>query len=268
MTFIVVVATIVVILLIAVVIDVIYLYRNKKKVSDNMIQLEKQKVDDLIQKNEVERVTQLLKGQENERKRISRELHDDLGSMLFATQINYNNLTDELINLNQEQMILREKVFDMIDLCIAKVRSISHDLLEGSVSKLGFKEAVNQLIKSIGNSSLLTIDFDFGNTSFEKKHEIELGLFRITQELLSNTLKYAKAKHVEISVKATLTDIEFYYRDDGIGMDFQSIENSDGIGFKNMRERTKMLDGIMNIQSTPGEGMICQIKIPHGNNED
>jgi signal transduction histidine kinase len=266
--FVVVSSTILVLLLIAVVVDLIFLYQSKKRMAEKEIEIEKQKVDELLRKHEIENVNKLLQGQYDERKRISKELHDRLGNKLFGIKINYKEFAKNLQPFDEPLNDSYLYIADLLNDAIAESRRISHDLYDSSMGNINFKEVLMQLIKGIEEGTTLKINFDDGNVDLNKYPEIQKELLPITQELLSNTLKHAKASRVVISIRQLMDELIYTYSDNGIGILVAKMGESDGIGLKNMKERAKKINGILNIQNNQGKGMTCMIKLknePHEN---
>jgi signal transduction histidine kinase len=197
----------------------------------------------------------------NERKRISSELHDDLGAQLSTARMYIKNLkTSNSSNGNY----LIDYSLGIIDSSITDLRNIMDDLRASTLTEKGYIAAVEELINKI--KGIQPINFSLNHhqiiTRFDKMQEHHL--FRITQELINNTLKYAEAKNVSIEIVLREGKICLMYEDDGKGCDLKQI--IPGHGLKNIESRVKSFDGSIEFDSTPGNGLRANIEIPllHG----
>src|SRR5690606_751327 len=118
-----------------------------------------QKIDELIMKKEVESVNAVLKGQNTERRRISQELHDRLGGILFTAKLYNTNIEKKIKELKEEQKIGFGKLSELLDEAVLEVRRISHDLYTGSVANFGYEIALRQLIQALEEANGIKISF-------------------------------------------------------------------------------------------------------------
>lgn len=250
----------VVIILIAVLI--IISYRSKRQKALREAELHRRRVDDLLQRQEVENVNAMLKGQDEERKRIAQELHDRIGSILSTVKLHFSSVEEVMKALKEQQNKSYNEAVGLLDEAVDEVRRISHDLYEGSLAKFGFVTALRQLIGAIEKANVIKIDFiDTVGDSISYK-PFEQDLYRITQELLSNTLKYADAKQVTIQLNFKNGILEYMYEDDGKGFNKTAVEQSSGIGYKNIEARVGKMGGNWFLDAEPNHGMTLTIEIP------
>lgn len=265
-TFIVVASSLVVLLLIAMVFDMMLLYRNRKELADQELQLKQTQIDDLLQRHEIESVNALLKGQNNERKRIAQELHDRLGSLLFTAKLHYSQVQKAITDLQDKQEKASVEVNKLLDEAVQEVRRISHDLYESSLTKFGFKTALGQLVGVIETSNPLSIELNIETVNFTAQPEAEIELYRIVQELLSNTLKHANASKVNINLRETTRAIELTYTDNGNGFNMDSLTKGDGIGTQTMKSRADSIGAEFQINSSLGKGMEVTVSLAKNEN--
>jgi len=202
----------------------------------------------------------LMEGQELERKRLARDIHDGIGPILSTVKMNLANIEDDIVN---PAPILKEKFrrsYQMIDEAAGDLRSISHNLMPKVLSDFGLSEALETLCEKI--DATRSINVEFINTGlYDRLDEVtELGLYRICQELINNTLKYAHAKKVTLQLIKRNEAIRLMYEDDGIGFDPEKVTN--GIGLMNIENRARALAGQSVIDSRPDKGMTATIEIP------
>lgn len=254
-------STLVVLLLIAMVVDMLLLYRNKKKLADKEIELRQQKIDDLLQRQEIENVNSLLKGQNEERRRIAQELHDNLGSLLFIVKLHYGQVEKSLAELKKTNDQSYGQVNKLLDEAVEEVRRISHDLYEGSLAKFGYRTAMLQLTEAIRTANALQIKFEQSVEIPDKYRDVEMELYRISQELLSNTLKHAAVSLIEIDLSGNDSELIFKYSDNGKGFLHSETEAKGGIGLRNIRSRAERIKGKYTFESRAGEGMLFTLKL-------
>jgi signal transduction histidine kinase len=260
--FVVVVSTAAIAILLLAVIDLLLLYRNRKLKHQRELEERNRKIDDLLQKQEVENVNAMLKGQDEERKRIAQELHDRIGSILSTVKLHFSSIEDAMKVLQKQQNQSYNEAVGLLDEAVDEVRRISHDLYEGSLAKFGFATALRQLIAAIEKANIIKIDFINSIEGEVDITEFEQGLYRITQELLSNTLKYADAKQITIQLNKSDTGILYMYEDDGKGFTTAQAKESAGIGYKNIEARVAKINGSWDLDTRPGHGMTLTIEIP------
>lgn len=248
-----------VLLLLGVLFDLYILFKKRKLIAQQEIEIRENKIDELIMKKEVENMSSLLRGQNSERRRISQELHDRLGSILFTAKLYHGNtLTDNDANLTEKQED-SGKLATLLDDAVQEVRRISHDLYEGSLANFNYVVALQQLLRAIKESNELHLNLNTEGDIESLSEEIQYELYAVTQELLSNTLKHAKATKVEIEMRNE-DELIFHYHDNGKG--FNGNKQSSGIGLKNIENRVNKLGGQLTIETGPDKGTFYFITIP------
>ncbi|MEP6845204.1 MAG: sensor histidine kinase [Panacibacter sp.] len=194
----------------------------------------------------------------NERKRISHELHDDLGSQLCATRIFLNTLKNNG-NIKADRALL-ENSLSLIDTSIKDLRFIMDDLQTSTLLENGYLAATAELVNKVNQLRQINFSLSYNGIQQRLEHKKENNLFRITQELINNTLKYAHAKNVTIDVLNRDNNIVLMYEDDGNGFNPQSITK--GYGLNNIQSRSQSLGGTVAFDSWPGAGFRAIIEIP------
>ncbi len=258
--FIVVASSSVVLLLMAIVFDLFLLFRKRKIINKQEIQIRENKIDELIMKKEVESVNALLKGQNTERRRISQELHDRLGGILFAAKLYNANFEKKITELKEEQQAGFGKLSELLDEAVQEVRKISHDLYAGSISNFGYNIALKQLIAALEEANGIKIQFNSSEDTDHLDEKLQFELYAISQELLSNTLKHSGADRIEIGLSKD-RNLTFTYHDNGKSFDVNGEYK--GIGLKNIRERVARIGGILKVESSTEKGSRFTISIPN-----
>ncbi|OUR98132.1 hypothetical protein A9Q86_13815 [Flavobacteriales bacterium 33_180_T64] len=215
-----------------------------------------------LQKLENERQQSLLKatieGQERERKRLAKDLHDGIGSLLSGLNLNLKFLKNKE-NPNSEQFTFLSEASKLVDEGIENVRTVSHNLMPATLENFGLISAMEESIKSFNRIQELDVDIATVHTPFKIPNTIALGLLRVFQELLQNTIKHANASMIRVTLTYVTDFIILDYRDNGNGF---NEHNSEGIGIKNMQSRIQALDGIFYMNSKSKAGFIVNIEVP------
>ena len=215
-----------------------------------------QQLRSLQQQQKIEVTSALLRGEERERQRLARDLHDGLGGMLAGVKIRLSEMAFHTQPENPEL----QKVIRQLDHSVRELRHIAHNLMPESLTRSGLETALSDLCESAATDSTKVI-FQLMNISPAMDGQTQLILYRIVQELLANVLKHARAS--EVFVQCSQSEDIFYIavEDDGAGFDPDAADAQKGIGLANIRNRVSFLQGKMDIESAPGKGTIVNIEI-------
>ena len=196
---------------------------------------------------------------EAERIRISRELHDSVSQELFAATMILSSVVDNP-NLSSKQVISQTTLtLKILHEAQDEMRALLLHLRPAELADKPLSDGLNILVAELQAKISAKITASVAEITADKN--IENNIFRMTQELLSNTLRHAKAKHIEISFSQTKGTLVLVVKDDGVGFD-TSIEMTASQGVKNIKERTLSLGGTVEWQSAPGLGTTVKIVIP------
>jgi signal transduction histidine kinase len=204
------------------------------------------------------RITALFDGQEQERHRISLDLHDGLAQQLIAIRMTLNNLIDRK-ELNNEAKLsnLKQQITDAID----ELRKISYDLAPAGLLEFSIENALANLVNQISQNSSIEIDFSaFGDFSGINQRT-KIYLYRIVQEAIANTIKHAEATQLLIQLTETTTHYVLIIEDNGKGFEFNRNNLGLGKGLFNMQERSILLNGTFDVESIRDEGTTIRVKI-------
>lgn len=196
-----------------------------------------------------------------ERQRIARELHDSVSQQLFAMTMLLSAIQEQADNIDPVNQQLIGKVADMVDQAQAEMRSLLLHLRPISLTNQTLAEGIKQLFREL--ETKVKINFEATVTDVQLLPEVENHLFRIVQELLSNSLRHAKAQIIECHLYEKDRNIYLRFSDDGVGFDTdKELAQSGGYGLKNIQERVGQLGGSANIISFDNQGTLVQIVIP------
>ena len=207
-----------------------------------------------IKRSEEQKMNQaLFEGEQKERIRIARDLHDSVGQMLSLAKMNLSAFSDEKLQPTSQ----------LIDSTISEVRTISHNLIPEDLN-FGLFVALETLAEKINHSGTtkmsVNITEEIRNLKFEQQNE--LSIYRIVQEVVNNMIRHSGANSIHLNVTQQAQKILISIKDNGKGMDTENIENSKGIGWKNIKARVNLLDGEMKIQSEKLTGTQIEILLP------
>ena len=206
------------------------------------------------------RSTALIQGQEEERSRLSRELHDGVGQMLSAIKFSFGMLAKRP-ELSEDGLLKIVEIKELIDLSITEVVRVSNNLMPSVLRDFGLVSAIQKIIKMYQDED---VSFLFTPVGVEGRlaEEVEVGLFRIAQEAVNNTMKYADASEISI-VLENVDDkwIILMVSDNGIGFELEG-DAGHGNGILNMKERADHLRGKLNVASEKGKGTVISVEIP------
>jgi len=217
-----------------------------------------------LHRQELRKLTKkLFQTQEDERRRIARELHDEAGQALTAIKLGLDRLEEHVPtgNIHMEEEIA--EIRKMILQTSSEIRRLSYRLHPTLLSDLGLEPALNLYFKELRKRTTLGIDFHMVGFDHRLVPETETVLYRFSQEALTNTLKHAEAKQFRLSIIKSYPKIIFLAEDDGDGFDGQFAgSEQQSLGLLGMRERAHLLGGTFHLRSRPGKGTRIRIEIP------
>ncbi|MGV7213504.1 histidine kinase [Bradyrhizobium sp. UFLA05-112] len=206
----------------------------------------------------------LIHAQDEERRRIARELHDDVGQRVASLSIGLSSLRRRLPG-SQEPIRAELSQLQRLTVDLAEdMRDLSHGLHQGVLEHAGLPEALRERCEEIARDSNTSIDLDVAEGCTAVRDDVKLCLYRVAQEALRNIAKHAHARTGRISVAREDGQIVMRIADDGDGFDADASGSQCGLGLLSMRERVRMLGGTFEIKSAPKAGTVATICIPAG----
>lgn len=203
-----------------------------------------------------------IQGQENERSRLAKEIHDGIGPLLSTLKLYLESLGPDIMKCSDETQHRYESMSKLLNMLTRETRNISRALMPIAVEEFGLVAALEDMIDKVSESAKLTVHFYNSGLITRLNHENELGLYRIVQELLNNTIKYAKAHSVNIQLIRHSESIVLTYEDDGKGFNFDGVFPSGGYGLRDIQGRVKSLGGSFTFDATSGRGVVATVEIP------
>ena len=206
----------------------------------------------------------LIEAQEAERMRIARELHDDINQRLAIVAVNLRTLKEELPATEVTMGHRLEEVFARVCNLGDDVQALSHRLHSSKLEYLGLEAAANGLCKEFSEREDVNIDFRCDKVPKTIPYEVSLCLFRVLQEALHNAVKYSGGHEFGVSFKGEGNEIKLRVRDSGVGFDLNATHNGHGLGLTSMKERLRLVNGQLSIDTKPQVGTTIIARVPLG----
>jgi signal transduction histidine kinase len=213
-------------------------------------EINRQKINELQDKIQINSMQSMINGQEIERERIAKDLHDSLGGLLSTIKLKVDNIK----NKESDVRIIPDfqSATSLLDTAVSEVRSISQNLQPGALSRLGLIPAVSDLINRYDSEDGPDIIFQHFDIPTKLDQKVALVIYRIIQEILNNAIKHAGASEILVQLNREHEDIIIHIEDDGIGFDPEL--KYDSMGLENIRSRVNYLKGTIEIDSRKNEG--------------
>ncbi|AUC82195.1 ATP-binding protein [Lacinutrix sp. Bg11-31] len=229
--------------------------KRKQLLAEQESKLKTQKLATVLKEQELTSIDAMIEGQEKERQRIANELHDDLGGLMATVKLHFNVLKEK------QSPDLFNKTNVLLDEAYKKVRSIAHAKNSGVIAKQGLLKAIKDMAKKISGANKIQIEVIDHGLENRLENSLEITLFRIIQELVTNTIKHSKASQVTIHLTNHENSLNIMVEDNGIGFNTKNI-SKEGMGIHSIDKRVEHLEGNMTIESEINKGTSIIIDIP------
>ncbi len=199
---------------------------------------------------------ELISVREEERKRISKRIHDQLGQTLMGVKMKL-----DILYKDTEDPRLKE-VKELISEAITESRNLSHLLRPSMLDELGLAPSIRELVENFGASSDVTFSLALDSSSKIEAEQRRVILYRATQELLNNAIKHGNPSRVSVELKSSDSTVQLSVEDDGSGFDPDEVARESGLGLKGIQENITIAGGDFSIDSKEGEGTRAEINLP------
>ena len=226
--------------------------RNKKLIAEQTIEIKEQYIQDLEKERQLVATKSVLKGEESERSRMARDLHDGLGGLLSGVKINLSSMKGNSI-ITSENAQAFDHAIKLLDTSISELRRVAHNLMPETLNHYGLKTALHDFIAEMSKNPSTELTFSFFGADIRFESQLELTAFRIAQELVNNAMKHSGAAKIDLQLIADIDRICIQVVDNGKGFDTKG-RSGDGKGLVSIRDRVTANNGRFEIESTPGEG--------------
>jgi PAS domain S-box-containing protein len=204
-----------------------------------------------------EMTRKLIRAEEEQRTRIARELHDDINQRLALLTIKLEELQDEPSGVRSRVRELRKQA----DEISSAVQALSHELHSSKLEYLGVATAMKSWCRELAERHQIKVEFK-SDVSSVLSPEIGLTLFRVLQEALRNAVKHSGAKQIEVQLAKQPNEVHLIVSDSGKGLDVEAAMQGQGLGLTSMRERVRLVNGTISIQSKPMRGTTIHVCVP------
>ena len=252
----------------------VLLYRNlkqkkdvlekQKKIAEKQKEIEHQKVVNLVKEQEILAMDAMLEGQEQERLRLAEDLHDNLGSTIATLKMHFDTYKNITNKINPDQDKALKNTEKLLDETYQKVRYMAHTNQVSVMETHGLITSLKLLVQKLSEAKQLQVELNY--FGFEKRlnSKLELNIFRIIQEILTNIIKHANATEITIDINLFEDILTVIIEDNGIGFDAENTlkDQNKGMGLKNLIKRVKRENGKISLDSQIGIGTAIVIEIP------
>jgi PAS domain S-box-containing protein len=203
----------------------------------------------------------LIEAQEQERTRIGRELHDDIGQRLALLAVELQQLHENALILPDVRSRMGEFEHQISEIA-TDIQELSHELHSAKLQYLGIAGAMRGFCQEFGKQQKVEIDFQTRDLPTPLSADISLCLFRVLQEALHNSAKHSGVRRFEVRLLGTADEIHLTVKDSGVGFDREAAKTSRGLGLISMEERVKLVTGTFTIESQPQRGTTIHARVP------
>jgi two-component system, NarL family, sensor kinase len=229
-------------------------YRQKQK-------LQQQRISELETEKQLTATEAVLKGEEQERTRLAKDLHDGLGGMMSGIKYSFLTMKRNLIMTPENQQAF-ERSMDMLDSSIQEMRRVAHNMMPEALLKFGLDTALKDLCNDINQTGALHVNYQsIGMEDIAIDQTTSITIYRVVQELINNTMKHAAATNSIVQLSKTGDKLTITVEDDGKGFDIACLSMAKGIGWTNIMNRVEFLKGKLDINSHAGKGTSVLIEL-------
>lgn len=234
-------------------------FKRKNQLLQQAGELHAQRIRELEKEHQLVAMQSVLKGQEEERSRLARDLHDGVGGLLSGIKLSLSSMKGNVF-LSEQNAQSVNSVIVQLDHSIGELRRVSHNMMPEALIRYGLEEALENYCENLNLSGTIKVQLQTYGLEQRMEQSTEIVLYRIVQELLNNIIRHAGASNVLIQLVRENERFSLTVEDDGKGFDVKSAEQKGGAGLANIRARAGYLNGTVDIQSTPGEGTSVNVE--------
>ena len=236
--------------------------QNRNRIRKQEQILHDQKLKQLENEKQLLASRAVLQGQDEERSRLAKDLHDGLGGILSSVKYSFQNMKQSFI-LQHEHALAFERSMNLLDESLAELRRVSHNMMPESLAKLGLEDALKNYIQTLDENSEISFTYQsFGLEDVELENIYKTTIFRVIQELTTNIIRHSNAKEALVQVMVKDNQINITIEDDGVGFEPQQVNKQPSMGVQNLYNRIDYLKGKVDLQTGLGSGCSYYIEIP------
>lgn len=237
--------------------------RRKAIISRQQEAMQREQIKLMETERQVVVLDSMLKGEENERSRVAKDLHDGVGSLLSGVKLSLASMQGNMI-IREDQARIYERSLKQLDDAIAEMRRVAHNMMPEVLLHSGLIQATTNLTRSIAESAGIEVHFEHHDFQSRLPSDYEIILYRLIQELLNNAIKHSGATAIIVQLSVFEKTVNLVVEDNGKGFDIDLWENSKGMGFHNLKNRVNYFKGKIDVKSSPDEGtsFLIEFKLP------
>jgi signal transduction histidine kinase len=232
-------------------------YKRKHQLLRQAKELQERRIREMERQHQLVAMQSVLQGQEEERSRLARDLHDGVGGLLSGIKLSLAGMKGNVYLPEQSAQSLGNVILQL-DHSISELRRVSHNMMPEALIRYGLREALENYCANINISSAIKVQLQTYGMEQRLEQSVEIMLYRIVQELLSNVIRHARASNVLVQLIRKQDRFSLTVEDDGIG--FDSVQANTGAGMANVRARAEYLGGTVDIHSAPGQGTSVNVE--------
>ncbi len=233
--------------------------KHQQEIQKQQAELHQRELLEVKQNQKIVAMESMLTGQEQERKRIAKDLHDGLGNLLANVQMQFSTLQEKLPS---EKLPSYNTTYRLLTEACGEVRKIAHDMMPSALTRFGLVDALHDLGKVLKRSTALDVDIQVYGFTERLPENLEIALYRILQELLNNILKHAQATSVIIQLSRLDNELNLLVEDNGIGFDLEQVTQQAGLGLQSLQDRARSMDATLELDTAPGRGTAVIVQLP------
>lgn len=238
--------------------------RHKQQLAEQETQISQQRIRQLEQDKQLAAAEGVLRGQEEERSRLARDLHDGLGGMLSGVKSSLMALQGRSTGLDSimphDSARSFDRVINYLETSIQELRRVARNMMPEALVRFGLDDALRDYVGHLNSSGNQPIDYQSFGMEKRLPQTTEIIVFRIVQELLNNVQKHAEATQTLVQLIRDGSRFHLTVEDNGRGFDTGQLENQPGIGWLNIRSRVDYLNGTLDVAASPGRGTSVNIE--------
>jgi signal transduction histidine kinase len=246
--------------LLFIILDLVLIYRGNKKLHEEKLKMERQLFTQKVEQEENKNLQAILDALEDERERIAQDLHDRVGAGISTAKLYFEAIKEVVSKGNNNLESNFVKVDELLTISIEEVRKVSRNITSGVLADFGLVPALQDLKETIQSSGQMACTLDTKGLENRLDKNTEINVYRIIQELISNSIKYGECTSISIEMQQSADQLILTYTDNGNGFDPNKIIT--GLGHKNVQSRIKSLKGSLINKSEIHKGASYQVSIP------
>jgi len=235
--------------------------RKKKLIAEQQNLIQTKEIETILKEQELQQIDAMIDGQEKERQRIANELHDNLGGDLASLKMHFHHLKEHSKKTEKEALL-----FEKTDMILAeayeKARNISHAKNSGVFANQGLLPAIQKMANKISLANKIEITVHEAHLTQRIENALEITIFRMVQELVTNCIKHAEANQVTIYLTEHEETLNLMVEDNGLGFDTTYIKKQEGMGLYSIEKRIEHMGGTMTVESHRNKGTTVILDIP------